>query len=119
MTTHRTLILRGGVGGVCAARRLDQIFALRDDVEVTLLSGENFLLQADRVAGLARAALRGGRDLRVRLLQFLCLVVIWRPIYLLKLPGRERKVRVALDWTLDLVFPRDIALLKLLMRPPA
>jgi NADH dehydrogenase len=42
---------------------------------------------------------------------------LWRTIYLLKLPGLERKVRVALDWTLDLFFPRDIALLKLFMRP--
>jgi NADH dehydrogenase len=42
---------------------------------------------------------------------------LWRTIYLLKLPGPERKVRVALDWTLDLFFPRDIALLKLFMRP--
>jgi hypothetical protein len=42
-----------------------------------------------------------------------------RTIYLLKLPGLERKVRVALDWTLDLFFPRDIVLLKLLMRPSA
>ncbi len=44
---------------------------------------------------------------------------LWRTIYLLKLPGLERKVRVALDWTLDLFFPRDIVLLKLLMRPSA
>jgi NADH dehydrogenase len=42
---------------------------------------------------------------------------LWRTIYLLKLPGRERKVRVALDWTLDLFFARDIVLLKLFMRP--
>jgi NADH dehydrogenase len=35
---------------------------------------------------------------------------MWRTIYLMKLPGLERKVRVALDWTLDLFFPRDIAL---------
>jgi len=38
------LILGGGFGGVYAARRLDQIFAHREDVEITLLSGENFLL---------------------------------------------------------------------------
>jgi hypothetical protein len=44
MTTHRILILGGGFGGVYAARRRDQIFAHRDDVEITLLSGENFLL---------------------------------------------------------------------------
>jgi NADH dehydrogenase len=37
---------------------------------------------------------------------------LWRTVYLLKLPGIERKIRVALDWTLDLVFPRDIVYLR-------
>lgn len=37
---------------------------------------------------------------------------LWRTIYLMKLPGLERKVRVALDWTLDLMFPRDIVYLR-------
>jgi NADH dehydrogenase len=32
----------------------------------------------------------------------------WRTVYLLKLPGWARRVRVALDWTLDLFFARDI-----------
>ncbi len=35
---------------------------------------------------------------------------MWRTVYLSKLPGLEKKVRVALDWTIDLFFPRDIAL---------
>ena len=35
---------------------------------------------------------------------------MWRTIYLGKLPGLERKTRVALDWLIDLFFPRDIAL---------
>ncbi len=35
---------------------------------------------------------------------------MWRTVYLSKLPGFEKKVRVALDWTLDVFFPRDIAL---------
>jgi NADH dehydrogenase len=34
--------------------------------------------------------------------------VLWRGIYLAKLPSAERKVRVLLDWTLELFFPRDI-----------
>jgi NADH dehydrogenase len=42
---------------------------------------------------------------------------LWRTIYLFKLPGLERKVRVALDWTLDLFFPRDTVLLKVFKRP--
>jgi NADH dehydrogenase len=32
---------------------------------------------------------------------------LWRTIYLAKLPRLEKKVRVAMDWTLDLVFPKD------------
>ena len=35
--------------------------------------------------------------------------LLWRSYYLSRLPGLDRKVRVALDWTLGLVFPRDIA----------
>ena len=31
----------------------------------------------------------------------------WRTIYLLKLPRLEKKLRVALDWTLDLFFTKD------------
>lgn len=34
--------------------------------------------------------------------------LLWRGIYLAKLPSAERKVRVLLDWTLELFFPRDI-----------
>ena len=41
---------------------------------------------------------------------------LWRTIYLFKLPGLERKLRVAMDWTLDLFFPRDIVLLKVFMK---
>jgi NADH dehydrogenase len=33
---------------------------------------------------------------------------LWRTIYLAKLPGLDRKVRVALDWTLDLLLAKDI-----------
>jgi NADH dehydrogenase len=34
--------------------------------------------------------------------------LLWRGIYLSKLPGLERKVRVVGDWTIELFFPRDI-----------
>jgi NADH:ubiquinone reductase (H+-translocating) len=33
---------------------------------------------------------------------------LWRSIYLSKLPRTEKKLRVALDWTLDLLFSKDI-----------
>ena len=36
---------------------------------------------------------------------------MWRSIYLMKLPGFDRKLRVMAEWTFDLFFPRDINLL--------
>lgn len=33
---------------------------------------------------------------------------MWRTIYLSKLPQLEKKIRVALDWTLDLLFSKDL-----------
>ena len=36
---------------------------------------------------------------------------MWRTIYLGKLPGLDRKIRVLVEWTLELVFPRDVNLL--------
>jgi NADH:ubiquinone reductase (H+-translocating) len=37
---------------------------------------------------------------------------LWRTYYLSRLPGLDRKVRVALDWALGLLFRRDIAELR-------
>jgi NADH:quinone reductase (non-electrogenic) len=33
---------------------------------------------------------------------------VWRTIYLMKLPGFYRRLRVMVDWTVSLFFPRDI-----------
>jgi hypothetical protein len=33
---------------------------------------------------------------------------LWRSIYLSKLPRAEKKLRVALDWALDLLFSKDL-----------
>jgi NADH dehydrogenase len=33
---------------------------------------------------------------------------MWRGIYLMKLPRLAKKLRVMMDWTLDLLFGRDI-----------
>jgi NADH:quinone reductase (non-electrogenic) len=43
--------------------------------------------------------------------------LLWRGIYLSMLPGIQKKVRVALDWTLDLVFSKDIVQLPTLRAP--
>jgi len=38
--------------------------------------------------------------------------LLWRTYYLARLPGLDRQLRVAFDWTLGLFFPRDIAELR-------
>jgi NADH:ubiquinone reductase (H+-translocating) len=47
---------------------------------------------------------------RTRFMRFSGLLAwaMWRGIYLAKLPGLERKIRVLMDWTVELFFPRDI-----------
>jgi NADH dehydrogenase len=42
---------------------------------------------------------------------------LWRGIYLSKLPGFQKKVRVAIDWTLDLIFSKDIVQVPTLRSP--
>jgi NADH dehydrogenase len=41
---------------------------------------------------------------------------LWRTVYLFKMPGWARKLRVALDWTMDLVFRKDEVQLGLAQR---
>jgi NADH dehydrogenase len=43
--------------------------------------------------------------------------LLWRAIYLSKLPGLQKKVRIALDWTLDLIFSKDLVQLPTLRSP--
>ncbi|MFO0551572.1 MAG: FAD-dependent oxidoreductase [Polyangiaceae bacterium] len=37
---------------------------------------------------------------------------LWRTVYLMKLPGIVRRLRVMIDWSIDLFFPRDITQLQ-------
>jgi NADH:ubiquinone reductase (H+-translocating) len=55
----------------------------------------------------AELAVPFGRGKTVRFSGLLAWLM-WRTIYLSKLPGLERKVRVMTDWTIELFFPRDI-----------
>jgi NADH:ubiquinone reductase (H+-translocating) len=34
--------------------------------------------------------------------------LLWRTIYLMKMPGLNRKVRIAMDWAISLLFPPDL-----------
>jgi NADH dehydrogenase len=52
-----------------------------------------------------RIPFTGGKSVRFR---GLFAWLLWRGIYLGKLPGVERKIRVLSDWVIELFFPRDI-----------
>lgn len=47
-------------------------------------------------------------EIRGRQFSGLLAWLMWRAVYWSKLPGTEKKVRVLLDWMIDLFFPRDI-----------
>jgi len=70
-------------------------------------------LRPFRFRGLGQLASVGrhtavARVLGVQIAGFLAWL-LWRGVYLAKVPGLRCKVRVATDWALDLLFPRDIA----------
>jgi NADH:ubiquinone reductase (H+-translocating) len=77
---------------------------------------------AFRFQALGMMASLGGRKAVAQLPRDLVLTgfiawFLWRTYYLLRLPGLDRKLRVAFDWTLDLIFPRDVAELRVYRRP--
>jgi NADH dehydrogenase len=96
----RIVILGGGFGGVTAARHLERRLAreLRDGRAVGKMGSLGHCSAVAEVLGL-------------KLSGFLAWW-LWRTVYLMKLPGLDRKLRVAMDWTLDLVLRPDIVQLK-------
>lgn len=43
--------------------------------------------------------------------------LLWRNIYLSKIPTFDKRIRVLLDWAIDLFFARDISRLKIMKKP--
>jgi NADH dehydrogenase len=125
----------------CAVPGHPGVWALGDSAEIPMLDGkgtyaptaQNAIREGSVVAQNVASALRGGeltpfiyhpagemaivgKRSGVASLYGLHLAgfivwVMWRIVYLAKLPGAEKRVRVALDWILDLIFGRDSATL--------
>jgi glycine/D-amino acid oxidase-like deaminating enzyme len=97
---RRVLVLGGGFAGGYAAMHLERRLAGAPDIEVVLISKENLLATIGRRAGVAE----------ILGVQFSGIIAwwLWRAIYLGMMPGLQKKVRVALDWALDLCFSKDI-----------
>jgi NADH dehydrogenase len=119
-----------------------QVWALGDCASVKTISGneapptaQHAIREAATAAINITAAIRGGQRaqftfeglgtlgslghgaavaqiLGVKLSGFVAWI-LWRCIYLMKMPGLNRKARIATDWTLHLLFPPDLAETKL------
>ncbi len=83
-----------------------------DNIAASLIGGE---LKPFKFKGLGELASIGHRTAVAEIfgLRFSGFIAwfMWRSIYLMKLPGLDRKLRVMSEWTFDLFFPRDINLL--------
>lgn len=129
------------VDGCCAVPDHPGVWALGDCAEVPEPDGkktyaptaQNAMREGTQAARNVVAALAGGQPepfvytplgelaivgkragvARVFGMQFSGLVAwaMWRVVYLLKMPGLSQRVRIALDWTLDMIFGRDVAAL--------
>src|SRR5215213_9078252 len=103
--------VRGGTCPPTAQHATRQGRAVADNVVAALTGaapepcrfrGLGFLVPLGRQS--AAAELRGAR------FSGLPAWLLWRGVYLWKLPGPQKRLRVLLDWTIELLFPRDIAL---------
>jgi len=109
-------IVDGRTGEPCpptAQHAVRQARCAAENIAATLRGGER---RAFSFAALGKMGSLGRRSavaevLGVKLSGFLAWW-LWRTIYLMKLPGLDRKLRVATDWTLDLLLPPDIVQLR-------
>ncbi|MES2505795.1 MAG: CBS domain-containing protein, partial [Verrucomicrobiota bacterium] len=102
-------------GGLCpetAQFAMRQGALIGDNIAATLKKKP---LKAFKFTGLGELATIGHRKAVAMVLglRFSGLLAwfMWRSIYLMKLPGLDRKLRVMAEWTFEVFFPRDINLL--------
>ena len=103
----------GGTYAPTAQNAIRQAKVCADNIVATLRGEPR---RSFRFKGLGSLASIGGRSavaqvMGLRLSGFVAWWM-WRTIYLMKLPGWERRLRVAIDWTLDLLFPRNLVQLR-------
>ncbi len=92
-----------------AQHAIRQAKTLAENIEASLRSRARRPFVFNTIGQLATIGRRNGvaRVFGINFSGFLAWWM-WRTIYLSKLPRLEKKVRVALDWTLDLICSRDI-----------
>jgi NADH dehydrogenase len=91
---------------------------LAKNVRAVILGGKRVSFTFSTIGLLAATGRRTGvaQILGVNFSGFLAWF-LWRTIYLSKLPRLEKKLRVALDWMLDLFFSKDLVHFMILRAP--
>jgi len=92
-----------------SAHALRQGKVVAENIVAAINGGRKRAFQFKTIGALASIGKRTGvaRILGVNFSGFVAWW-LWRTIYLSKLPRFEKKVRVALDWALDLLFSKDL-----------
>jgi NADH:quinone reductase (non-electrogenic) len=99
----------GGTYPPTAQHALRQAVVAADNILASVRGKATRAFRFQTIGQLATIGRRSGvaRIFGVRFSGFLAWW-LWRTIYLAKLPRAEKKLRVMLDWTLDLVFSKDL-----------
>ena len=99
----------GGVHPPTAQHAMRQAVAAARNIEAVLCGRAQKPFRFSTIGQLASIGHRTGvaQILGMRFSGFVAWW-LWRGVYLSKLPGLSKKVRVALKWSLDLLFPREI-----------
>jgi NADH:ubiquinone reductase (H+-translocating) len=102
-------IIAGGQCPPTAQHALRQGKVLARNILASIRGGEKKPFRFKTIGQLAAIGKRTGvaRIFGVNFSGFLAWW-LWRTIYLAKLPRFEKKLRVAIDWTLDLIFSKDL-----------
>jgi NADH dehydrogenase len=102
--------LKGGFHPLTAQHALRQGRALGRNIEAALRGKKKRPFRFSTLGQLAAIGRRTGvaNVFGIRCSGFIAWW-LWRTVYLSKLPRFEKKLRVALDWTLDLCFSKDFA----------
>ena len=109
MKKTKVIILGGGFAGLYAAMYLDKKLARRPDMDVTLISRPMKPFTFTTLGQLATIGHHSGvaTIFGMKFSGFLAWLM-WRTVYLLKLPRLPKKLRVVTGWTLELLFSRDL-----------
>ncbi|MGH3857710.1 MAG: NAD(P)/FAD-dependent oxidoreductase, partial [Pseudonocardiaceae bacterium] len=94
-----------------AQHALRQGRLVADNITAVLAGGTPAAFRFDTIGVLVALGRRtAAGEVRGRRFSGLAAWLLWRGVYLAKLPGAEKRVRVLFDWLLDLAYPRDIVI---------